>query len=308
MLTKYLNPKNDVAFRHIFGEEKHKDILASMLNAVLKKQLHKPIVNVELRPTIQSPVRHERKGNIIDVHCKDQDGCHYLVEMQLGAHQDFQKRAEFYVSKMYSNNLGKGEDYRTLKKVIFLAFVDYVIFPKKKSYKSVHITTDEETKKRVSDTFTYVYVELPKFRKAGKQDPSKLSLEEKFYFFLDNATELEDKDINRVVGKDKVIAKAFDALDRYGWKKEEVELYESIEKDKRDYRAGISFAENKAKKEGIEEGEKRGIEKGMKKGIEARNSEMAKSLLQSGELPLERISTLTNIPVEQLKKMKKSTH
>ncbi|CCM10386.1 protein of unknown function [Cardinium endosymbiont cEper1 of Encarsia pergandiella] len=33
--SKFLNPKNDVAFRKIFGSEKHKNILIHFINDVL---------------------------------------------------------------------------------------------------------------------------------------------------------------------------------------------------------------------------------------------------------------------------------
>ena len=35
MLSKFLDPKNDVAFRKIFGTEKNKDILIHFLNDVV---------------------------------------------------------------------------------------------------------------------------------------------------------------------------------------------------------------------------------------------------------------------------------
>ena len=42
MLCKFLDPKNDVAFKKIFGNEKNQDILIHFLNDVLifKKKTH----------------------------------------------------------------------------------------------------------------------------------------------------------------------------------------------------------------------------------------------------------------------------
>lgn len=36
--TKYLDPKNDLAFKKVFGEAKHKNISISFLNAALNRQ------------------------------------------------------------------------------------------------------------------------------------------------------------------------------------------------------------------------------------------------------------------------------
>ena len=37
-MQKYLNPRNDVAFKRIFGTEKNSNILITLLNEVLKNQ------------------------------------------------------------------------------------------------------------------------------------------------------------------------------------------------------------------------------------------------------------------------------
>ena len=46
MLGKFLDPKNDVAFRKIFGSEKNQDILIRLLNDVIIFQGNRPIKKV----------------------------------------------------------------------------------------------------------------------------------------------------------------------------------------------------------------------------------------------------------------------
>lgn len=46
MLSKFLDPKNDVAFKKIFGTEKNKDILIHFLNDVVTFNEHAHIVEV----------------------------------------------------------------------------------------------------------------------------------------------------------------------------------------------------------------------------------------------------------------------
>ena len=65
LAKKYLNPKNDIAFKRIFGAEKNKDILITMLNAVLKKQLHKPIKQLEFLSPVQEPEVAGSKQSIV---------------------------------------------------------------------------------------------------------------------------------------------------------------------------------------------------------------------------------------------------
>ena len=65
-ITRYLSPKNDYAFKRLFGEERNKDILLGMLNSVLIDQVHKPIVDVEFLKTIQEPETAAAKQSIVD--------------------------------------------------------------------------------------------------------------------------------------------------------------------------------------------------------------------------------------------------
>ena len=53
MLNKYLDPKNDVAFRKIFGTEKNKDILIHFLNDMAMFKENPRIVDISFLKTIQ---------------------------------------------------------------------------------------------------------------------------------------------------------------------------------------------------------------------------------------------------------------
>ena len=71
MLGKFLDPKNDVAFRKIFGTEKNKDILIHFLNDILIFQGNRPIKQVTFLKTIQDPEIASKKTSIVDILCED---------------------------------------------------------------------------------------------------------------------------------------------------------------------------------------------------------------------------------------------
>jgi len=131
-MSKFLDPKNDVAFRRIFGAERNKDILIHFLNDMLKFKAKKKIVDVTFLKTIQDPEIALKKSSIVDVLCKDEKGNSYIVEMQVAKETGFIKRAQYYASKSYVSQMNIGGKYRNLKEVIFLAIADFVMFPKKK--------------------------------------------------------------------------------------------------------------------------------------------------------------------------------
>ena len=55
-MQKFLNPKNDIAFKRLFGSDRNKDLLIALLNEVLKNQLHKKIQEGTFLSPVQNPV------------------------------------------------------------------------------------------------------------------------------------------------------------------------------------------------------------------------------------------------------------
>ena len=267
LVKKFLNPQNDVAFKRIFGTEKNKDILIAMLNAVLKNQLHRPIKDVQFLNPIQEPEALARKQSIVDVLCKDEDDCQYIIEMQIANAKGFQERAQYYASKAFISQMKEGEEYHDLKEVIFLAFCNFPIFQKKKHYKSEHITIDKKTGEHDLDKLSFTFIDLLKFDKECVKTIEDLTLEEKFYYFLRHATEIDEKSLQSLISKDIIIEKAFKEIERFAWTDEELRKYEQELKRARDIRACLLQAKDDGIKEGLQQGKKEGIKQGKKEAI-----------------------------------------
>ncbi len=103
MISKFLNPKNDYAFKKIFGTEKNKDILVDFINAILRFEGTEQIKTVVFLSPIQDPEIAAKKQSIVDILCTDQKGQQYIIEMQVAHMAGFEKRAQYYASKAYSN-------------------------------------------------------------------------------------------------------------------------------------------------------------------------------------------------------------
>ena len=148
-ITKFLDPKNDVAFRRIFGSEKNKDILIHFINDVLEFKGGDKIKEVTFLSTIAIPEIAAKKQSVVDVLCKDENGVQLIIEMQVSPQEGFEKRAQYYAAKAYSRQLNKGKEegarYIDLKAVIFIAISDNIIFKDKIFYKSDHIILDKES-------------------------------------------------------------------------------------------------------------------------------------------------------------------
>ena len=186
MIQSFLDPKNDFAFKRIFGNKKHKKVLIGFLETVLKSQISPPIQKLTFLKTIQDPEVASKKQSVVDVMCQDQKGSYYIVEMQVASQTGFEARAQYYASRAYTSQMNQGEEYKDLKEVIFLAIANYIVFPNKKDYKSEHCTLDRKTGENDLDKIFFTFVELPKFKKLLKQEGRSLqdlTLEEKWYYF-----------------------------------------------------------------------------------------------------------------------------
>jgi predicted transposase/invertase (TIGR01784 family) len=93
-IVKYLDPKNDIAFKKIFGTEKNKDVLIHFLNDVLSNTKKHKIKSVTLLNTAQPPEIAIQKTSAVDVLCEDTKGVQYIVEMQVAPVGGFEKRAQ----------------------------------------------------------------------------------------------------------------------------------------------------------------------------------------------------------------------
>lgn len=289
MLSKFLDPKNDVAFKKIFGSEKNKDILIHFLNDMITFKERGPIIEVTFLKTTQDPETAAQKTSIVDILCKDEKGNTYIVEMQVAKEKGFEKRAQYYASKAYISQAHAGGEYHDLKEVIFLAISDFVMFPKKKGYKSDHVILDKDSHENDLKDFSFTFIELPKFDK-GVDHLS--SMTDKWSYFFKHAEETSEKDLEKLVGKDDIIERAYEELNRFSWNQEELFTYDQAEKYAGTYHASMAQKFDEGKAEGLAEGEK------------SAQIKIAKKLLKQG-LKVDQIKLITGLSKDEIKSLKK---
>jgi predicted transposase/invertase (TIGR01784 family) len=301
-LGKFLDPKNDFAFKRIFGTEKNKDILIHFLNDMLGFTGKDQIKTVSFLKTAQDPEIAAKKQSLIDVLCVDEVGRQYIVEMQVARTRGFEKRAQYYAAKAYSRQLNEGDKYHKLKEIIFLAITSFVMFPDKTAYKSDHVILDKETHSHDLKDFYFSFLELPKFTKTIDELESVV---EKWAYFFKHAEETHEKELEKIIGSDHVIQRAYEELNRFSWSEIELNTYEQEEKRERDAQAildqqllDIEAAKAKYVEQGREEGREQGREEGRGEGREEGREqgiqEVAKSMKQAG-LSVEEIARYTGL-------------
>jgi predicted transposase/invertase (TIGR01784 family) len=243
---KFVDVKNDIAFRKIFGNENRKETLVSFLNAMLDFHGDQRIKQVTILNPYQLPKLKGGKVTIIDVKATDQVGRTYIVEMQVGNVDGFEKRVLFYSSKSYADQIKRADFYRKLRPVIFIGILDFEHTENKK-YISRSQVRDIETGEQTIKDMEFTFVELPKF----KLELHELkTLTEKWVYFIKNAENLEviPENIN-----DEGLKSAYEEANVQTWTQEELDAYEYAFMREEDERARLDKAKQDGKEEGQEE-------------------------------------------------------
>ncbi len=297
-IFKYLDPKNDIAFKKIFGTEKNKDILLHFLNDILGFSGDQSIVDIEFLSPILAPKIAVKKQSIVDVLCKDKLGVKYIIEMQVTKTRGFEKRAQYYASQVYGNQANIGDEYHELKEIIFIAIADCIIFPNKSQYKSDHVILDKETHEHDLKDFSFTFIELPKFTKSKEE---LFSLEEKWCYFFKHAHETTEEELQKIIGNDTIIHRAYTALDQFNWTDNELATYEELKRIHIDNKAALAQQIYEA-----EVNAKNAKAEGKAIGIEKEKIQTAKRLLQAG-CGIDLIAQATDLSKEQIEDLRKHT-
>jgi len=279
---RYLDPKNDLTFKKVFGQHPH--LLKSLLNALLPLPEGRQVTELEYLPAELVPDIPVLKNTIVDVRCQDNTGRQFIVEMQLFWTPSFRSRVLFNASKAYVKQLGTGKEYRGLQPVYALSLVNDEFEPGTEAhYHHYSIIHNELTDKRI-EGLEFVFVELPKFR-AKNLTEKKLQV-----LWLRYLTEIEDKteappadllelpefrEAIEILRESAFTAGELETYDKY-WdqvRTEKTLIADSLEK-------GRAEGEQIGREKGREEGREEGLEKGLEKGLERGRGEGIKLALK----------------------------
>jgi predicted transposase/invertase (TIGR01784 family) len=283
MIARLLDPKNDVAFKKIFGTEKNKDILIHFLNDMLTFKEKSPIQKVTFLQPVQDPEVAHKKTSIVDILCQDEKGNKYIVEMQVAKEKGFEKRAQYYASKAYVSQMVQNGKYEDLKEVIFLAITDFIMFPDRKGFKCEHVILDREDHNHHLRDLSFTFFELPKFNKNINE---LKTIVDKWMYFFKHGTDTTAEELEHIIGQDAIIEKAYKELIRFYWNDDQLTTYERVQKDEWDY---IAIMDQK-------------FDEGMEEGRLTEKIELAKAFLAQG-VPVETVIKATQLPEEKVRKL-----
>ena len=285
---RYLDPKNDLTFKRIFGEHPH--LLKSFLNAVLPLPEGREILSLEYLPAELVPEVPIFKNSIVDVRCRDNTGRQFIVEMQMLWTDSFKSRVLFNASKAYVRQIGKGIEYKGLQPVYSLSIVNQNFDASSENYLHHYKIIHTENPHQIMEGLEFVFVELPKFKAKQYNDKRLQVLWLRFLSEINDQQEVISPDFLEVPE----IKEASDLILESGLTKAQLESYDKYWDTIRTERTYIVDAELR----GYEQGKEEGIEQ----GVEQRNIEVAKNMFSLG-LSIEIIAQSTGLTVQQIQQL-----
>ena len=243
------NPKVDLVFKKLFGSEENKDILQSLINAILPPT--QQIKNLVLKNPYNISDYAEGKLSILDIKAEDEAGILYDIEMQMRGSEFYGRRALYYWAKMYGSQLDYVEEqpteieemaiinppsdeknkigYAELKKCIVINVLDFDFFEDER-YHRYYTLKDGDTNETHKDLdyLDLYFIELVK-QKKGKAKQEKNILE-RWMLFLNNSDVLSKDNLPKELAEIEAIKKASVKLEIMYLNKKEMEYYEAQQK------------------------------------------------------------------------------
>ena len=281
---RYLDPKADLTFKRVFGE--HKDLVISLLNAMLPLADNELIEEVEYLPAELVPDNPVRKYSIVDVRCRDRRGRQFLVEMQMVWSQEFMQRVMFNAAKAYVRQGDKAMQFKYLEPVYSLNLVNDIYEPELEEFYHYYRMVHVEHSDRVIEGLHLVFVELPKFT------PHTFTEKKMQALWLRYLTEISSN--SRTVPADLLdvpeINKAVQVLEESAYNDAELYSYDKfwdmIRVENALFDEGFGKGMQQGREQGILQGREQGREEGILQGREEGREEGRK---------LERIETPRNL-------------
>jgi len=275
------NPLNDYLFFKVMGEKGDEQQLIGFLNAVLGRSGKESIEAVEIIEDT-SFVKNVLSGKscILDILAVLQDGTKVNIEVQLSNKYNMERRSLFYWSKVYSESLDEGQDYRKLPHVIAINIVDFDFPPEGDTHTCFHLREDAELSLILSPVLEIHFVNMVKWRRQRDKDLENDPLNRWLAWFDE---ESPPELIAEVTRMDSAIMAASERQYFVIQDEEARRAYWSIRKAEHDRVSNL----NGAREEGQEEGR---AEKAL---------EVARKMKGKG-LPLEEIVDITGLPTETI--------
>lgn len=151
-------PTVDFCFKELMRNDKVRKGFVAALLKISPEKVEKTL----LLPTIMGRESETDKLGILDVRVLLTDGTQMDLEMQVTYFAYWDRRILYYLGRMYTGQLQKGDSYDKLGKCIHVSILDFVYFPDDdECYRTVHFR-DDKTGEVYTDLIEIQILEIKK--------------------------------------------------------------------------------------------------------------------------------------------------
>ena len=278
MTGRYVNPYTDFGFKLLFGTPVNKDLLIGFLNALFRGE--QEITDVTYLNAEQLGRTEWDRKAVFDVYCENVKGERFIVEMQKARQKYFKDRSVFYSTFPIREQAKVGDWDYELKSVYTVGVLNFVFDEDKDDEEYYHHEVklmDVGRKEVFYEKLTFIYLEMPKFR---KREEELETLFDKWMFVLKNLATLLERP---AALQERVFKRLFETAEIARFSESEMRDYEESLKNLRD----LGNVLNTAKEEGRKE----------------KTLEIARNLLQAG-IAEDVVAATTGLSVEEIQNLK----
>jgi predicted transposase/invertase (TIGR01784 family) len=289
MQDKYINPFTDFGFKKIFGEEPNKELLIDFLNQVLPQ--HHQIQDLTYQSTERLGVTQDSRKVIFDLYCTSQNGDRFIVEMQKAKQNYFKDRSIYYSTFPIQEQAQRGDWDFKLSAVYLVGILDFIFEEDKNApeyFQKIQLKNQKD--KVFYNKLTYIYLEMPKFKKTLDELETNF---DKWLYVLKHLPEFEKRPAKL---KEKMFKKLFEVAEIARFNQAELDIYEESLKVYRDLKNTLDTSFGEGKEEGFIEGEAKGRIEG--------KIEVAKNFIKLG-FDNETIAKGTGLSLEEIEELRK---
>lgn len=287
-----ISPRVDIAFKKIFGVEENKDLLISLINSIVS--VEDQVKEVTLLNPYNAKNFKQDKLSILDIKAKGVDGKRFNIEIQISDEADYDKRALYYWTKLYTEQLKTSEDYSLLSKAIGIHILNFTSILETDKYHNVFQITEKETGLLFFSDLELHTIELKKFSKDPCEELSDIVAKVKnsldmWVAFL-TRHDLLSEELLPLGLDDPALKKAIHVLDVMNFGAEEREAYE-------EHLKWLRIEANTLKKY-----EAKGFLAGEAVGEARKARDVAKRMIKKGH-PIEEICEMTELSVSVVREL-----
>ncbi len=298
--TRKINRLNDFFFKNLMGDNKRSKLTLRFLNLILDRNGADAFTSVEFLNKEQEPLTLDGKLSILDIKASVDNKTFVDIEVQVARENFFVKRSMYYLSRMYSEQAVRGQNYENLKPVIGINLLDFILFEDALKWHNRAKFVLTETGKPLTDCITLHFLELPKLKYSDVKVVKRLEAWGA-YFAGAPEEELEVLYMNEPLLKDalsyeKVFTNNDDMYRKYQQREDAI----------RDEQTKIAMGEQR----GIAIGEQRGIAIGEQRQKQrdkqrriADTKALAKKMLNNG-MDINDIVEYTNLSMAEIESLK----